>query len=125
MLNPHAILDTVGVIGMSALKYSGMEQLFFYAGMYCCFVDLVFWFNFCWSSEDKAGWDRKYNDCFSKKLGSVYLGNGYLSIYRLDLMHKTALLYEGLFCVYENTKKSFVFCVLVQTSLLTAAYSIA
>ena len=28
-LNPHAILDTVGVIGTSALKYVGMEQIYF------------------------------------------------------------------------------------------------
>ncbi|KIL74489.1 hypothetical protein SD77_3759 [Bacillus badius] len=40
------------------------------------------------------------------------MGNGYLSIYRLDLMHKTALLYEGLFCVYENTKKASFFVYL-------------
>ncbi|GLC88999.1 LysE/ArgO family amino acid transporter [Lysinibacillus piscis] len=29
LLNPHAILDTIGVIGTSALKYSGIEQLLF------------------------------------------------------------------------------------------------
>ncbi|MEE6449361.1 LysE/ArgO family amino acid transporter [Gottfriedia acidiceleris] len=29
LLNPHAILDTVGVIGTSALKYVGKEQIFF------------------------------------------------------------------------------------------------
>ncbi|HCF54783.1 MAG TPA: amino acid transporter [Bacillus sp. (in: Bacteria)] len=29
LLNPHAILDTVGVIGTSALKYVGMEQVVF------------------------------------------------------------------------------------------------
>ncbi|OTW98438.1 lysine transporter LysE [Bacillus thuringiensis serovar cameroun] len=29
LLNPHAILDTVGVIGTSALKYVGMEQVLF------------------------------------------------------------------------------------------------
>lgn len=29
LLNPHAILDTVGVIGTSALKYVGIEQVFF------------------------------------------------------------------------------------------------
>jgi len=29
LLNPHAILDTVGVIGTSALKYVGTEQVFF------------------------------------------------------------------------------------------------
>ncbi|MFO1446071.1 amino acid transporter [Bacillus sp. Bva_UNVM-123] len=29
LLNPHAILDIVGVIGTSALKYVGIEQVFF------------------------------------------------------------------------------------------------
>lgn len=29
LLNPHAILDTVGVIGTSALKYTGLEQILF------------------------------------------------------------------------------------------------
>lgn len=29
LLNPHAILDTIGVIGTSALKYGGKEQLLF------------------------------------------------------------------------------------------------
>lgn len=29
LLNPHAILDTVGVIGTSALKYVEMEQVLF------------------------------------------------------------------------------------------------
>jgi len=29
LLNPHAILDTIGVIGTSALKYNGTEQMIF------------------------------------------------------------------------------------------------
>lgn len=29
LLNPHALLDTVGVIGTSALKYSGIDQILF------------------------------------------------------------------------------------------------
>lgn len=32
LLNPHAILDTVGVIGTSALKYMGNEQVYFAVG---------------------------------------------------------------------------------------------
>ncbi|PID04200.1 lysine transporter LysE [Sporosarcina sp. P2] len=32
LLNPHAILDTVGVIGTSALKYVGEEQVYFTIG---------------------------------------------------------------------------------------------
>lgn len=31
LLNPHAILDTVGVIGTSALKYTGTQQIYFAA----------------------------------------------------------------------------------------------
>lgn len=40
-LNPHAILDIVGVIGTSALKYVGMEQLLF---TIACIVVSWFWF---------------------------------------------------------------------------------
>lgn len=46
LLNPHAILDTVGVIGTSALKYVGTEQLLFTAACivisWCWFFGLTF-----------------------------------------------------------------------------------
>ncbi|MFF3099911.1 LysE/ArgO family amino acid transporter [Viridibacillus arvi] len=46
LLNPHAILDTVGVIGTSALKYAGMEQIIFtvtcIAVSWCWFFVLTF-----------------------------------------------------------------------------------
>lgn len=41
LLNPHAILDIVGVIGTSALKYAGTEQLLFI--MACILVSWI-WF---------------------------------------------------------------------------------
>jgi L-lysine exporter family protein LysE/ArgO len=41
LLNPHAILDIVGVIGTSALKYAGTEQLLFI--MSCILVSWI-WF---------------------------------------------------------------------------------
>ncbi|PIC65293.1 lysine transporter LysE [Sporosarcina sp. P13] len=41
LLNPHAILDTVGVIGTSALKYVGTQQLYFTIG---CIVVAWIWF---------------------------------------------------------------------------------
>ncbi|WP_093269533.1 LysE/ArgO family amino acid transporter [Psychrobacillus sp. OK032] len=46
LLNPHAILDTVGVIGTSALKYVGTEQLLFTVACivvsWCWFFGLTF-----------------------------------------------------------------------------------
>ncbi|WP_242143053.1 MULTISPECIES: LysE/ArgO family amino acid transporter [unclassified Bacillus cereus group] len=42
LLNPHAILDTVGVIGTSALKYVGTEQIFF--TMACITVSWIWFF---------------------------------------------------------------------------------
>ncbi|WP_144462758.1 LysE/ArgO family amino acid transporter [Siminovitchia fortis] len=42
LLNPHAILDTVGVIGTSALKYTGLEQIFFTIA--CIFVSWIWFF---------------------------------------------------------------------------------
>ena len=41
LLNPHAILDTVGVIGTSALKYAGTQQLYFAAA---CIAVSWLWF---------------------------------------------------------------------------------
>ncbi len=41
LLNPHAILDTIGVIGTSALKYVGTEQLLFTVA---CIVVSWSWF---------------------------------------------------------------------------------
>ncbi|RHW37691.1 amino acid transporter [Lysinibacillus yapensis] len=40
-LNPHALLDTIGVIGTSAVKYSGQDQLFF---MIACIAISWLWF---------------------------------------------------------------------------------
>nr|WP_106779382.1 LysE family transporter [Lysinibacillus timonensis] len=40
-LNPHALLDTVGVIGTSAIKYTGQDQLLF---MIACIVVSWLWF---------------------------------------------------------------------------------
>ncbi|EMA6343012.1 LysE/ArgO family amino acid transporter [Bacillus cytotoxicus] len=42
LLNPHAILDTVGVIGTSALKYAGTEQIFF--AIACITVSWIWFF---------------------------------------------------------------------------------
>lgn len=46
LLNPHAILDIVGVIGTSALKYAGTEQLLFTMACiivsWCWFLGLTF-----------------------------------------------------------------------------------
>ncbi|MGE7920955.1 LysE/ArgO family amino acid transporter [Viridibacillus sp. NPDC093762] len=45
LLNPHAILDTVGVIGTSALRYAGMDQIIFTATCiavsWCWFIALT------------------------------------------------------------------------------------
>ncbi|WP_419901047.1 LysE family transporter [Bacillus sp. N13C7] len=41
LLNPHAILDTIGVIGTSSLQYSGLEKWLFMAG--CIAVSWI-WF---------------------------------------------------------------------------------
>lgn len=42
LLNPHAILDTVGVIGTNAMKYNGQEQWYFLCA--CIFVSWLWFF---------------------------------------------------------------------------------
>ena len=41
VLNPHALLDTIGVIGTSAMKYSGQEQIIF---TFSCVAVSWIWF---------------------------------------------------------------------------------
>ncbi len=42
LLNPHALLDTIGVIGTSAVKYRGQEQILFTIA--CILVSWVWFF---------------------------------------------------------------------------------
>ena len=42
LLNPHALLDTIGVIGTSAVKYSGQDQWFFTIA--CVLVSWIWFF---------------------------------------------------------------------------------
>lgn len=42
LLNPHALLDTVGVIGTSSLQYEGSEKLVF--GVVCIIVSWIWFF---------------------------------------------------------------------------------
>jgi L-lysine exporter family protein LysE/ArgO len=42
LLNPHAILDTIGVIGTSALAYAGNEKIVFALG---CILNSCLWFS--------------------------------------------------------------------------------
>lgn len=42
LLNPHALLDTIGVIGTSAVKYSGQEQILFTIA--CILISWVWFF---------------------------------------------------------------------------------
>lgn len=42
LLNPHAILDTVGVIGTSSLRYEGEEKIIF--GIVCMMVSWIWFF---------------------------------------------------------------------------------
>ncbi|WP_431030265.1 LysE/ArgO family amino acid transporter [Lysinibacillus sp. LZ02] len=41
LLNPHALLDTIGVIGTNAVKYSGQEQWLF---IFACILISWLWF---------------------------------------------------------------------------------
>ncbi|MGG1517412.1 LysE/ArgO family amino acid transporter [Paenibacillus oryzisoli] len=43
LLNPHAILDTIGVIGTSSISYSGMEKIAF--ALACILVSWIWFFS--------------------------------------------------------------------------------
>jgi L-lysine exporter family protein LysE/ArgO len=54
LLNPHAIMDTVGVIGTSSLRYQGEDKVIFAFASIFGFMDLVFWAFTDWSNKWKA-----------------------------------------------------------------------
>ncbi|MDQ0247915.1 L-lysine exporter family protein LysE/ArgO [Bacillus fengqiuensis] len=49
LLNPHAVLDTVGVIGTSSLQYSGIEKAAFTAS--CIFVSWLWFFSLAFAGK--------------------------------------------------------------------------
>lgn len=66
-LNPHAILDTVGVIGTSALKYVGIEQILFTIA--CIAVSWIWFFGLTLAGavmkklDGKGGLMKLFNKC--------------------------------------------------------------
>lgn len=67
LLNPHAILDTIGVIGTSALKYTGTEQALFTIA--CIAVSWIWFFGLTFAGmmmkklDDSGGLMNKFNKC--------------------------------------------------------------
>ena len=72
LLNPHALLDTIGVIGTSSMKYVGVEQLYF--GAACILVSWVWFFGlaFVGSSLIKLQIQEKYF-IFLNKISAIFI----------------------------------------------------
>jgi L-lysine exporter family protein LysE/ArgO len=49
LLNPHAIMDTIGVIGTSSLSYNGAEKLAF--TLACVAVSWIWFFSLAWMGK--------------------------------------------------------------------------
>lgn len=66
LLNPHAILDTIGVIGTSALKYSGTAQIYFTAA--CILISWLWFFGLTFAGAllKKVDSSGKLMDVFNK-----------------------------------------------------------
>ncbi|WP_307724718.1 LysE/ArgO family amino acid transporter [Sporolactobacillus inulinus] len=56
LLNPHALLDTIGVIGTNALNYSGSEKWTFAAA--CASVSWLWFFGLAWCGRG-VGQDQR------------------------------------------------------------------
>ena len=59
LLNPHAIMDTVGVIGTSASVYDGYDKVVF-IGYNFCILDLVCLFSYFRKNYRKIDKSGKY-----------------------------------------------------------------
>lgn len=65
LLNPHAILDTVGVIGTSSLQYAGADRVWFTAA---CIAVSILWF---FSLAAAGHWVGRLNPNFLPMLNRV------------------------------------------------------
>ncbi|WDU77490.1 LysE/ArgO family amino acid transporter [Lysinibacillus sp. G01H] len=82
LLNPHAILDTIGVIGTSALKYSGAEQMMFTIA--CVFISWLWFFGLTFTGASFKKLDgsgklmRVFNKCSAVFIWATacYLASG-------------------------------------------------
>ncbi len=84
LLNPHAILDTIGVIGTSALKYSGTEQMIFTIA--CVLISWLWFFGLTLTGASFKKLDRSgklmrlFNKCSAIFIWATacYLASGFL-----------------------------------------------
>lgn len=84
LLNPHAILDTIGVIGTSALKYNGTEQMIFTIA--CVLISWLWFFGLTLTGASFKKLDRsgKLMRLFNKGSAifiwatACYLASGFL-----------------------------------------------
>ncbi|ANF95832.1 LysE/ArgO family amino acid transporter [Paenibacillus bovis] len=77
LLNPHAILDTIGVIGTSSLQYEGQQKLAF---MWTCIIVSWLWFAVLAAAGmavgvfDRSGrWFYWLNRCSALMIGVIAL----------------------------------------------------
>ncbi|MFD3259880.1 LysE/ArgO family amino acid transporter [Paenibacillus lentus] len=59
LLNPHAIMDTIGVIGTSSLRFEGLEKGLFTAA--AIGVSWTWFFGLCWAGRLIGGLDSSGN----------------------------------------------------------------
>ncbi len=84
LLNPHAILDTIGVIGTSALKYNGTEQMIFTIA--CVLISWLWFFGLTLTGASFKKLDRSgklmrlFNKCSAIFIWATacYLASGFL-----------------------------------------------
>lgn len=77
LLNPHAILDTIGVIGTNSLQYSGMDKVMFTTA--CALVSLLWFFALAWAGRLVGRLNRKLLVGFNRVSAVIMWGSaGYL-----------------------------------------------
>lgn len=83
-LNPHAILDIVGVIGVSAIKYAGKEQFLF--TITCITVSWIWFFGLMIAGAFVKKLDGKRNVLqLFNKFSAIFIWGTAIYIF-LDLM---------------------------------------
>lgn len=88
LLNPHAIMDTIGVIGTSSLAYTGYEKILFAAA--CIAVSWIWFFSLAITGRSVGKIDK--NGTFLKRLNQIsaiiiWVMAGYLGYQLYSFLH--------------------------------------
>jgi L-lysine exporter family protein LysE/ArgO len=95
ILNPHAVLDTIGVIGTNSLNYYGHHKLLFCVG--CILVSLLWFFGLALAGNFVQKFDKKvvWLNYVNKISALVIWGVGFYILWQIILISQEYMDFVG------------------------------